>query len=272
MSIYNRVTCQDCGKHYNVYKSDVREIDCSQCKKKINVNPTKGNFFIELYAEGRRIRERIGSSRKLAETVEAKRKVEIAEDKFLDTNKSKKIKFEDFGKEFLNVHSKVNKKSWKSDEYNLNSLGKYFAGKYLHDIKVKDVENFKVERLKTFIGTTRKPKTPPRNITATTVNRELATLKTMLNKAVVWNKLKVNPAKSVQFLREPKGRTRFLEQEEIVKLLTNSNKKLRAILVVALNTGMRRGEIFGLKWHDIDFKRNNINLYDTKNGEAVVWI
>jgi integrase len=42
---------------------------------------------------------------------------------------------------------------------------------------------------------------------------------------------------------------------------------MRPILVLALNTGMRRGEILGLKWHDIDFKRDIITLLDTKNGE-----
>ncbi|MDE2010364.1 MAG: site-specific integrase [Candidatus Omnitrophica bacterium] len=267
MSVYNRVTCPDCGQHHNVYKKEIRAIVCTQCKKKIVVNPAKGNFFIELYAGGRRIREKVGSSRKLAETVEAKRKLEIAEDKFLDTKKFHKIKFEDFAKEFLNVHSKVNKKSWQSDEYNLNSLGKYFAGKYLSDIKVRDIENYKVERLKTHIGTIKTKNKTPRTIVPTTVNRELATLKTMFNKAVIWGRLRDNPAKIVQFLREPPGRVRFLEQEEIVKLLTNANKKLRPILVVALNTGMRRGEIFGLKWHDADFKRNTIHLYNTKNGE-----
>ncbi len=202
---------------------------------------------------GKRRREKVGPSKKLAEIVLGKRKVEIAEGRFLDVRKNEKIKFEDFAAEFLNIHSKVNKKSWKSDFYNLGTLEKYFGGKYLYTITIKDIEKFKVERAS--------------QVAPATVNRELATLKTMFSKAVLWEKLHDNVTKPVKFLNEPKGRLRFLEREEIVKVLTNCNKKLRPIVVLALNTGMRRGELFGLKWHDVDFKNNIITLLDTKNGE-----
>ena len=42
---------------------------------------------------------------------------------------------------------------------------------------------------------------------------------------------------------------------------------LKSIVIIALNTGMRRGEILGLKWQDIDFKEKNCMLWDTKNKE-----
>jgi integrase len=265
MAVFNRVTCSECGHRHNIYEKNVKEISCVKCHRTITVPSREGNYYIENYASNRRVREKVGPNRKLAEIVDSKRKVEIAEGKFLDTNKSKKIKFEVFAKEFVEVYSKVNKKSWQSDQYNLNSLGKFFAGKYLHEITVKDIENYKVERLKTIIGKHKQDK--PKTIAAATVNRELATLKTMFNKAVVWKRLKENAAKTVQFLKEPVGRLRFLEQEEIIKVLIHSNKHMRPILVLALNTGMRRGEILGLKWHDVDFKRDIITLLDTKNGE-----
>ncbi len=90
------------------------------------------------------------------------------------------------------------------------------AGGVHHEITVKDIEQFKLERSKT--------------AAPATVNRELATLKTMLAKAVAWGKLKENSAKTIHFLREPKGRVRFLEQEEIVKLLSNCNNRTLLIL------------------------------------------
>ena len=49
--------------------------------------------------------------------------------------------------------------------------------------------------------------------------------------------------------------------------MANCSGKLKPIIVVALNTGMRRGEILNLKWHDVDFKRDIIYLTLTKNGE-----
>lgn len=213
-----------------------------------------GNWYIDYrLPNSKRRREKVGTSKKLAETVFSKRKVEIAEGKYLDIRKQEKTKFETFAEEFLNIHSKVSKKSWKSDYYNLQTLKEYFGGKYLYTITIKDIEKFKVER--------------SAGVGPATVNRELATLKTMFSKAVIWEKLHENIARSVKFLKEPAGRLRFLEREEIVKVLANCNKKLRPIVVLALNTGMRRGEIFGLKWHDVDFKRNIITLLDTKNGE-----
>ena len=66
-----------------------------------------GNWWIDYYyAPGRRKREKIGSSKALAEAVLQKRKVEIAENKHLDIRKEVKIKFEDFADEYLELHSK----------------------------------------------------------------------------------------------------------------------------------------------------------------------
>ena len=213
----------------------------------------KGNWYIDYYANGKRKREKIGTSKALAETVLKKRKVEIAENKFLDIKREHKVKLEDFCEEFLNLHSKVNKRSWKADYFHLKRIANSFKGKYLYEITTRDIEKYKAERLK--------------EVSPATVNRSLAVLNVLFNKAVAWGKLNANPAKSIKLLREPKGRLRFLEKEEIVKLLKFCRGHLKPIVIVALNTGMRRGEILGLKWHDIDFKRNVITLLNTKNGE-----
>ena len=203
--------------------------------------------------DGKRRREMIGPSKQLAENVMRKRKVEMAEDRFLDKAKKAKIKFEDFCLEYYNIHSKPNKKSWKMDYFHLEELKKFFKGKYLYEITASDIEKFKIERLK--------------KVSPSTVNRQLGVLRGMFNKAIAWGKLEKSPMRTVDFLKEPKGRLRFLEREEIPRLLSNSTKKLRPIVTVAIFTGMRRGEIFRLKWHDIDFRRNIITLLDTKNGD-----
>ncbi len=219
-----------------------------------------GNYYIDYrLPNGKRIREKIGASKKLAENVMSKRRVEIAEGKFLDIVKKENIKFEDFAQEYLNIHSKQHKKSWKTDLYLIQGLVRYFKGKYLYTITPRDIDHFKMERSKDTVG--------GKTISTSTVNRQLDVLRGMLNKAVDWGKLESSPMKFVQPLRVSPGRLRFLEKEEIVKLLSNCTKNLKPIVIVALNTGMRRGEIFGLKWHDIDFKRNIITLLDTKNGE-----
>ncbi|MFH0732203.1 MAG: site-specific integrase [Candidatus Omnitrophota bacterium] len=212
------------------------------------------DWYIDYYAYGKRKREKIGPSKALAENVLHKRKIEIAENKYLDIRKEQKIKFEDFTIEYFNLHCKPNNKSCMGfDRHNINALKKFFSGKHLYEITPLSVEKFKAERAQ--------------EVSAATVNRNLACLKSMFNRAIEWGKAKENPVKKVKLFRENNKRLRYLEKEEIVKLLANSNKHLRSIVVVALNTGMRKGEILGLKWQDVDFRRSIIFLLNTKNGE-----
>jgi len=122
----------------------------------------KGNaYYIDYYADGRRKRECIGPDKKLAETALKKRKVEIAEGRYLDIKRNEKIKFEEFAEQYLKLHSKINNRSWKnSDLHNLNILKRHFSGKYLYEITPVMIEKFKTERIK--------------EVTPATVNRSLA--------------------------------------------------------------------------------------------------
>ena len=222
-------------------------------------------YFVDYYYHGRRCRETVGNNRKLAEIVLKKRQIEIVEGRFLDKKKNERIKFEDFAEEFLSLHSKPNKKSWQSDVYNLRNITPFFKGRNLYEITTHDIEKYKAERSKKEIILAGRPGCV-KLISPATVNRDLATIKTMLNKAVEWGKLENSPAKNVKFLREPNGRLRYLEKEEIKRLLSNCSARIKPIVILAVFTGMRRGEILGLKWHDIDFQRGIIYLLDTKNG------
>ena len=69
-------------------------------------------WWIDYYANGRRRREKVGDSKTLAENALRKRKLQIAEGKFLDIKREDKIKFEDFADEYPELHSKVNNRAW----------------------------------------------------------------------------------------------------------------------------------------------------------------
>lgn len=71
--------------------------------------------------------------------------------------------------------------------------------------------------------------------------------------------------------KEPRGRVRFLSRDERERLLeacrASRNKHLYPIVLLALITGMRRGEILGLTWDRVDFARNVVLIEDTKNND-----
>lgn len=105
-----------------------------------------------------------------------------------------------------------------------------------------------------------------------TVNRRLAALSHAFTVAVrEWQWLDANPVGNVSRLPEPPGRTRFLSDEERPRLLkacqASQQRALYPIVVLALATGMRRGEILGLTWEDVDTARRTIHLKRTKNGD-----
>jgi integrase len=178
----------------------------------------------------------------------------IFEGKF-DIRREEKIKFEDFADEYLELHSKINNKAWRTDQVNLAVLKRFFSGRNLHEITPHLIERFKSDRTK-------------EGVSPATVNRQLATLKCLFNRAIAWKKFsEANPVCAVRLFKENNQRKRFLEKDEITKLLAQCHGHLKPMVIVALNTGMRRGEILGLKWRDLDINKSAIYLRNTKNGE-----
>ena len=74
--------------------------------------------------------------------------------------------------------------------------------------------------------------------------------------------------RNVRFLKENNKRLRFLDVNECKRLISCCSKHLKPIVITALNTGMRRGEILSLKWEQVDLKHGYISLRDTKSGEG----
>lgn len=122
-----------------------------------------------------------------------------------------------------------------------------------------------------------KGKTVRGDRTPATVNRYLAVLSHLFTIAVKeWGWAHENPLFKVTRLKEPRGRVRFLSDDERTHLLEACKKSesecLYTVVVLALSTGARKMEILGLKWQDVDLARGVITLQETKNGERRVLI
>lgn len=105
-----------------------------------------------------------------------------------------------------------------------------------------------------------------------TVVRYLAALSHALTIATKeWGWLGDSPMKRVTKPREPRGRVRFLSDVERAALLKacqeSKNLFLYPVVVIAISTGMRQGEIMNLRWEDIDLFKGKLTLHQTKNGE-----
>ena len=105
-----------------------------------------------------------------------------------------------------------------------------------------------------------------------TVNRYCSVLSHAFTIAVnEWNWMQENPMMKIKKLKEPRGRVRFLNDEERERLLEacqeSSSPFLYILVVLGISTGARKMEIRSLEWKDVDLNRGMIILHDTKNGE-----
>jgi integrase len=103
-------------------------------------------------------------------------------------------------------------------------------------------------------------------VSAGSVIRELGILKHLLSFAVEHEIIPSNPAASVKPPKPAAGRVRYLQPTELKALLELCPAWLQPIVALAVTTGMRRGEILGLRWMDIDFGNSMLWLPQTKNG------
>ena len=219
-----------------------------------NLYLREGRWYIDFCFEGKRIRQIGGYTKEQARNTLAKLRIEKLDEKLgFKKPVSEDLPFATFADEFLETYCKQNKKSWQNDQQYLEKFKKYFKGDTLRGIGPEKVERYKAER--------------KAEVTPSTVNRSLACLKTLFNKAVEWGRLDVSPVRNVKKFKEPKGRERILSPEEIRRLIANASDWLRPIIIVALNTGMRRNEILSLRWRNADLVKLYISIEDSKSGK-----
>lgn len=128
-------------------------------------------------------------------------------------------------------------------------LREFFARKktkYIQDITPSLLEEFV-----SFVIPNHKPKTKRNYITL---------LKTMMNKAVEWELIVSNPIAKFRAPRTVKT-FHFFSVEEIKKIITEAPEPLKTGVIILASTGLRRAELFHLRWKDVDFKNRNLRVW-----------
>jgi len=218
------------------------------------------DYFVQDGGVKKRKRERLGliplaQARKIL----AQHTLTMAEQKYLGDSRPK-ITFTEAADGFLN-YSRSRKKSFKQDGFYVNNLKRFFGDKPLESLNLDMVEMYLNWR-KTEGNKHYKP------LTNTSLNRDLACLKTLVRRALLNRQIDRNPVEGLKLYKET-SRSRTLTQEEYQRLLDCCPPHFRPIVLLAYYTGMRKGEIFGLTWERVDFHNGVIILEaeDTKTQE-----
>jgi len=230
------------------------------------------------------------TSKSVAKELEEKFKTEVRSGEFQkqQTKKKRNVKFSQAIEDYL-AYESINLKSHNTNVEHGKWLVRVFGDKPLSAITPEDVTEYKMKR-KAQIAERRKSilekkllkaktdaekealaKMGKEEVTFATANRELALLKRVYNWYCEQHRIKLdNPVSGIDFFRE-KARDRVMTEEEEARFFTEGKPSpaLRDIVLLALYTGMRSGEILKLQKTDIVFAEigGYISLRDTKNGD-----
>ncbi len=211
-------------------------------------------WYIRYTVNGREKWESVGKTGVVTKTVaqakleERRRQVRLGQ---LDMIGAKVPTLSEFEGEYIKyVRDVIKKPSWKRDTLCLKYLTAVFGERKLSEITPRDVDDYKEIRIT--------------DVAPATVNRELEVLRHLFNLAERWKQFfGKNPVSQAGLLPLNNQVERILTPEEEERLLACSSPHLRAILICALNTAMRKGEIISLKWSNVDLENNVITLEHT---------
>lgn len=212
--------------------------------------------------------ERLTDARNWAQQTETAMK----ERRYFKTAESKKHTVSDMVDRYLERLKKHNIGRYED----VNAMLEWWKAELGHCILADLTKALIVEKIEKLSGRKRKlisgkekPLSPAR------VNRYIAAFSHACTIALnEWEWLEHHPLRKVAKMKEPRGRIRFLDDEERENLLEvckkSSSTNLYKIVVLALSTGARLGEILTLKWQDVNLTRKAITLHETKNKERRV--
>lgn len=216
----------------------------------------RGNIWWSyFYVDGVRHQFSTGASNhRQAEAIEAKLKGEVNARRFQLVQPDRHMTFGELAARFM-ASGTVRPHHL----YHLKFLLPYFAGLPVLRLTKPMAEEYRRKR---------HSERPDRPIKDATINRDLSVLRHILYWAVDEQLLEVNPLARLKMARERRTKRQVLSVGEEQPLLAAASEHLRAMIVAALDTGMRRGEITGQVWEDVDFPRRLLFVTKSKTPEG----
>lgn len=203
---------------------------------------------VDFYADGKRVQESTGTAnRREAERYQTLRIFEVQRGVFV---KETKTTLDELWERYL-PHAETHKRSWRRDVQMYGNLKMFFGNPRLKDITPDRIEKFQQIR--------------GREVAPATVNRETALLKHLFFQAEKWGLFIGNPVRLVRFLAEDNLKCETLSPDEETRLLLAAPPYLKDMVTFAVNTGLRRSDVFNLKWEDVNIERASLTIIVKKN-------
>lgn len=220
--------------------------------------PGSGVWWIR-YADatGRIRREKIGLKQS-ATTLYQKRKTEVLQGKKLPESRKRVVGFGELIGDAL-AYSKAHKRSYDDDVYRFGKLRAYFGDRAAEGITPQDIERYMAAGIEN-------DKWAP-----ATANRYRALLSLAFRLGIRNGKVSANPARLVRAYQVNNTRVRWLTTEEEKRLREVLQEKYPDRLPeldLALNTGLRRSEMYKARWEDVNLDRRLLRVPLSKNGES----
>lgn len=219
----------------------------------------RGNVYWIRYAglDGKTVYESSGNDKfREAEALLIQRRQTVKEGKQPEIKKISNHTFKELSEKYL-AWINGRQKSAKIKGYLTGQLVATFGGLPLRKFNTVLVEQLQTDSM-------------VRGLKSSSCNKILNVLKHMFTKAVEWDMVESETLKrirKVKLLRDEGKRLRYLSVEECQHLVNACDFHLKPIVITALNSGMRKGEILSLKWENVDTRHGFILLDRTKNGE-----
>lgn len=214
-----------------------------------------GTWWMSFMYQGQQVRRSTGTTdKRLAEAILGQVKVQIVEGRFFDKPKEQERTLMELLNRYLSEHA-ARRANHRRELTSVRNLSAFFGNPTLNQITPKRIVAYKNHRYTDGV----KP---------ATINRELASLKKAFNLARrEWEWCDDNPVCLVSMEQEHNTRDRWLTADEEARIVSAAPAWLRELMVFAIHTGMRQGEILGLTWAGVDLFRRTVTVFKSKNGE-----
>jgi len=219
----------------------------------VSLYKRNSTWWFSIYIDGVRHCESTGTSnRRKAEQIERQRREELNDQRHRLPQLNPDITFGALSARFI--------ANGVSTPYSVDRLQHLLA--FFTDIPVRDVNQSLARKYRQ----ERYDHNP--SLKPATVNRDLSVFRRVLNWGVEEGILSANPPGRLHMERERRVKRPVMSLREERLLLAKAPEHLRRIIRCALDTGMRRGEIFGERWEDVDFDNRIIHVTHSKTPEG----